>query len=61
MYKFSIIKKPYGYVVVNKDLDTHAHMDNFKGCICLIRLIKKNVDIKDPYLRRAKERLIPQR
>lgn len=54
-----IVKKSYGYVVINKDLDTHAHLPNYRGCISLINLIKKNVIIRDKYLRNAKYRLIP--
>lgn len=59
MYKMQIVKKPYGYVVINKDLDTHAHLPNYKGCVALLHLIKKNVRIRDKYLRNAKYRLIP--
>lgn len=59
MYNFSIIKKKYGYVLVNKTLNTHAHLPNYKGCAILLHLIKTNQEIEDRYLRKAKERLIP--
>lgn len=58
---YSIVKKSYGYVLINKTLNTHAHLPNYKGCVILLNLIKKNVDIKDKYLRSAKERLLPRR
>lgn len=58
MYKFKIIKKSYGYVIVNETLDTHAHLPTYKGCKILLKLIKNNVPIKDKYLRRSKERLL---
>ena len=58
-YNFSIVKKRYGYIVVNNTLDTHAHLPNYRGCVILLHLIKKNESIKDPYLRKAKERLVP--
>ncbi len=56
--EYKIIKKPYGYVVVNATLNTHAHIPTYKGCRILLHLIKKNIEIKDKYLRRAKERLL---
>lgn len=58
-YDFRVIKKRYGYVVVNKTLNTHSHLPNYKGCMILLNLIRNDVDIKDRYLRKAKERLIP--
>lgn len=60
-YKFKIIKKRYGYVVVNTTLDTHAHLPNYKGCAILLHLIHNESDIKDSYLKKAKERLIPSK
>ena len=56
--EYRIIKKTYGYVVVNVTLNTHAHIPTDKGCRILLHLIKKNIEIKDKYLRRAKERLL---
>lgn len=56
--EYKIIKKSYGYVVVNVTLNTHAHIPTYKGCRILLHLIKKNIEIKDRYLRRAKERLL---
>lgn len=61
MYKFKIIKKPYGYVLINEDLKTHAHLGSYKGCKDLIRLINNNVKIKDKYLKKAKERLVGEK
>lgn len=43
---FKIIKKNYGYVIVNTDLDIHVYFQNYKGCKVLIHLIDKNVNIK---------------
>ena len=56
--EYRIIKKTYGYEVVNVTLNTHAHIPTYKGCRILLHLIKKNIEIKDKYLRRAKERLL---
>nr|DAS75250.1 MAG TPA: hypothetical protein [Caudoviricetes sp.] len=56
--EYKIIKKPYGYVVVNVTLNTHAHIPTYKGCRILLHLIKKNIEIKDKYLKRAKKRLM---
>ena len=56
--EYRIIKKTYGYVVVNVTLNTHAHIPTYKGCRILLHLIKKNIEIKNKYLRRAKERLL---
>lgn len=58
MYQYRIIRKSYGYVVLNVDLGTHAHIPNYEGCKILLHLIKKGKDIKTQYLRHAKERLI---
>ncbi|WAW15276.1 hypothetical protein [Peptostreptococcus equinus] len=58
MYKYKIIKKRYGYVVVNETLNTHAHLPNYKGCRNLLHLIRKDVEIRDKYLRKAKCRLL---
>lgn len=58
-YDFRVIKKRYGYVIVNKTLNTHSHLPNYRGCVILLNLIKNDVDIKDKYLRKAKDRLIP--
>lgn len=59
-YNFSIVKKSSDdFVVVNNTLNTHAHLGSFKGCKILLGLIKRNESIKNPYLRVAKERLIP--
>lgn len=59
MYKYKIVKKKYGYVVINETLNTHAHLPNYKGCAILLHLIKTNQEIEDKYLRNAKDRLIP--
>ena len=56
--EYKIIKKSYGYVVVNVTLNTHAHIPTYKGCRILLHMIKNNIEIKDKYLRRAKERLM---
>jgi len=61
MYKFKIIKKPYGYVVINTELNTHCHLPNIKGVKSLLWLIKTNEKICDEYLLKCKERLIPRR
>lgn len=47
--------------MLNTTLDTHAHLPNYKGCAILLHLIKNDTDIQDNYLRKAKERLIPDR
>ena len=61
-YKFKIIKKSEdSFVVVNTTLDTHAHLPTYKGCLDLIRLIRKGEYIRCAYLRNAKERLIPKK
>lgn len=60
-YNFSIIKKSSdNFIIVNNTLDTHAHLGSYKGCKILLGLIKRNESIKNPYLRTAKERLIPK-
>nr|DAK86826.1 MAG TPA: hypothetical protein [Caudoviricetes sp.] len=59
--EYKIIKKSYGYVVVNVTLNTHAHIPTYKGCKILLHMIRKNIKIKDKYLRRAKERLLKGR
>nr|DAY22803.1 MAG TPA: hypothetical protein [Caudoviricetes sp.] len=56
--EYRIIKKPYGYVVVNVTLNTHAHIPTYKGCKMLLHMIRKNIKIKDKYLKQAKERLL---
>ena len=58
---FKTVKKSYGYVIINKTLNTHAHLPNYKGCAILLHLIKNNVEIEDSYLRNAKERLLPKK
>lgn len=57
---FKIVRKYYGYVVVNESLNTHAHLPNRKGCKILIGLIKRGDKIRDPYLRKAARRLLNQ-
>lgn len=58
LMRFKIIKKHYGYVLVNETLNTHAHLPNYQGFKILLNLIKHNVDIKDKYLRNARDRLL---
>lgn len=54
---YQIVKKRYGYVVIDTKRNTHAHLPNYKGCKILLHLMKRDVEIKDKYLRKARDRL----
>lgn len=45
--------------MINTTLNTHAHLPNYKGCAILLHLINNDTEIKDKYLKKAKERLLP--
>lgn len=53
-------KKIYnGYLVCNKSLGTHTHINNKYTCKTLIKLLKRREMPKSPYLRESAMRLLP--
>lgn len=56
-YQYKIIRRDYGFILINLNLNSHAHLDNWYACKLCMKFIDNNVEAKKPYLKEAIRRL----
>lgn len=56
-YTYKIIRRDYGFVLINLNLNSHSHLDNWFACKLCMKFIEEDIEPKKAYLKEAVRRL----